>query len=214
MAKLTKNRKPKGKVIRANLSGVLTENDSLDLFSGVKSVEKKCKINNLPGKPAGRRTKGSEYLTLMRSKQAMKHYYGLLEKPFKRVYSKATQKSGSTADNMLSLLESRLDNVVYRSGFAVTRAEAKQLISHGHILLNGKRVTVPSIQTTVNDQVALSEKAKSHMRVVDAFELSKSRDACNWLETEDFVSTVHDLPNLDALKNIFKVNLVIELYSK
>ena len=166
MAKLTKNRKPKGKVIRANLSGVLTENDSLDLFSGVKSVEKKCKINNLPGKPAGRRTKGSEYLTLMRSKQAMKHYYGLLEKPFKRVYSKATQKSGSTADNMLSLLESRLDNVVYRSGFAATRAEAKQLISHGHILLNGKRVTVPSIQTVVNDQVALSEKAKTHTRVV------------------------------------------------
>ena len=214
MAKLTKNRHPKGKLIRANLSGVLTEIDSLDLFSGVKSVEKKCKINNLPGKPAGRRTKGSEYLTLMRSKQAMKHYYGLLEKPFKRIYAKATRKAGSTADNMLSFLESRLDNVVFRAGFATTRAEAKQLISHGHVLLNGKRVTVSSVQTTVNDVVSLSAKAQKHTRITDAIELSKSRDACNWLETENFEATVSGLPDLEALKNVFKVNLVIELYSK
>lgn len=216
MAKLTKHQHPKGKLIRANKSGLLTEADDMDLFSGHKSVEKKCRYAKLPGKSTTMRGKESEYSVLMRSKQAMKIYYGLLESAFKRVYLKASMKAGSTADNMLTFLELRLDNVVYRSGFAATRAEAKQLVSHGHVLVDGKRVTISSMTLKTGQKVSLTESAKKHDRVMSAIKLHESKPTVDWLEVDTDASTsmILKLPSLDLLKNTFKVNLVIELYSK
>ena len=215
MAKLTKSSFPKGKQIRSIRSGLLTEGD-LDLFSGVKSIEKKCRINTLPGKNTGRRGKESEYSEQKSAKQALKRYYGLLDKPFKRVYAKASNMSGSTSDNILTLLESRLDNVVYRAGLAVTRAEAKQLISHGHIELNGTRVKVPSIIVSKGDVVTIPERFSEHLRIKNALEVSAQRETTQWLsiETDKLEVTIQQQPFIESLKTMFKVNLVVELYSK
>lgn len=217
MVKLTRNKFPKGKQIRAYKSGLNTDTDDLELFGrGEKPVNKKCRINTLPGKNVGRRNKESEYSELKNAKQAIKRYYGVMEKPFKRVFIKASKKAGATSDLMLVLLESRLDNCVYRSGFAATRAEAKQLISHGHIHVNGQRVTISSYHLNPGDQISISPVAREHARVATSLERYAESESTDWIETDagKFLSTVKQEPSIDQLKQMFKVNLVVELYSK
>lgn len=212
---MAKYQKPKGKLLRAVRSGIEGEHN-LDLFSGVRPIDKKCKFEKPPGKAEKRRGKQSEYAMLMCTKQAMKRYYGVLEKQFKNLYKKADKQKGSTGDNLITLLEKRLDNVVFRSGFASTRAQARQMVSHGHVLLNGKRITVASYQTKKDDNITLSEAAKKHERVGISIELAKQNAESIWIDVDytSYTSVINDKPNLQILHDLFKVNHVVELYSK
>lgn len=212
---MAKFQKPKGKLLRASRAHVEGESD-LDLFSGVRPAAKKCKLEKLPGKADTRRGKPSEYALLVGTKQAMKRYYGVLEKQFKIVYTEAARRKGSTGDNLLSLLELRLDNAVYRAGFASTRAEARQLVSHGHILVDGCRVTIASYSLKVGQVLSLQEKAKKHLRVASAVALAKQKPESAWINfSEDaMTATVAEQPALETLHGMFKVNNVVELYSK
>ena len=212
---MAKYQKPKGKLLRAVRAHVEGETD-LDLFSGVRPVAKKCKLEKLPGKSEPRRGKPSEYAVLVGTKQAIKRYYGLLEKQFRITYAEAARRKGSTGDNLLSLLESRLDNVVYRAGFASTRAEARQIVSHGHIMVDGIRVNVASFSVKAHQVITVHDKAKKHLRIGASLALAKQRPESNWIEvSEDTLSaTVASPPSLETLHGMFKVNNVVELYSK
>ena len=163
----------------------------LEKKSGVKPIEKKCKFEQLPGKPLGRRSRGSDYSNQLTMKQTMRYYYGMSEKQFRNLYKKSDRMSGSTGDNLVILLESRLDNVVYRLGFAATRAEARQMVSHGHISVNDQRVQV-------------------------ATELHSQKEPIEWLERQKKAFSGKILAHADPafFAEMFKVNLVIELYSK
>ena len=149
-------------------------------------------------------------------KQMIRRYYGVMEKPFRKYYQLADRQKGSTGDNLLKLLEMRLDNLVYRMGFAATRAEARQLVSHKSILVNGSVVNVPSFQVSKDDVVEIRSKAKAQMRIKAAMDLAKQRTAVSWVNTDEkaFKGTVLDLPEVAELPAEFKVNLVVELYSK
>ena len=212
---MAKYQKPKAKLLRAVRSSVEGDSD-LDLFSGIRPIAKKCKLDKLPGKADTRRGKASEYALLVGTKQAMKRYYGILEKQFKLTYLEAARKKGSTGDNLLVLLESRLDNVVFRSGFASTRAEARQMVSHGHILVDGSKVTIASYRIKVGQVVSLSKAAQKHARVQVSVELAKQRTESVWLTISeaDLSSKVSGSPSIDTLHGMFKVNNVVELYSK
>ena len=150
------------------------EGVDLELKSGIRSIDSKCKLTQLPGVHGAnaRRQKGSEYGLQLREKQKVRRIYGVLEKQFSLYYKKASSKKGPTGENLLSLLECRLDNVVYRMGFASTRAEARQLVSHKSIVVNGKVVNIPSYQVSANDEIAVREKAKKQSRIQLAVEIS------------------------------------------
>ena len=188
----------------------------LEKKSGVKPIEKKCKFEQLPGKPLGRRSRGSDYSNQLTMKQTMRYYYGMSEKQFRNLYKKSDRMSGSTGDNLVILLESRLDNVVYRLGFASTRAEARQMISHGHISVDDQRVTIPSYRTSVGEQISVIKKFQNHQRVQVATELYSQKEPIEWLERQKKVFSGKVLAHADPafFAEMFKVNLVIELYSK
>ena len=143
------------------------EGTDLELKSGIRSIDSKCKLSQLPGVNGAnaRRQKGSDYGLQLREKQKVRRMYGVLEKQFRLYYKKASSKKGSTGENLLSLLECRLDNVVYRMGFASTRSEARQLVSHKSIVINGKVVNIPSYQVSANDEISVREKAKKQSRI-------------------------------------------------
>ena len=206
---------PRGKKIRALSTG--TDLFDLETFSGVRSLENKFKSKSLPGKgPGERRMRESEFSQLMKSKQAVRLYYGLKEGQFKRIYDKAAKAKGSTGDNLLSILEIRLDNVVYRAGFAETRAQARQLVSHGHIRVDGKRLNIPSYLCKAGQTISIIEKSTQLAVINSACELAKQKEAVQWLELDvkKRAVKVFSAPTLDALHAMFKVNHIIELYSK
>jgi len=149
-------------------------------------------------------------------KQLIKRYYGLMEKQFRGCYQKADQLRGSTGENLLRLLEARLDNIVYRMGFASTRSEARQLVSHRLVLVNGKIINIPSFAVKPGDLVEIRERAKKQMRILAALELSQQRPSCEWVEVDGkkMSGTFKAYPDLTDLPTEFKVNLVVELYSK
>ena len=209
---------PRAKKIRAVSSCVESSDKDCDVFavfSGVRRLSDKCR-KGLPGRPDTRRNRQTEYSQLMMTKQAIKRYYGVAEKPFKNAYIRASKMRGSAADNLMEILENRLDNVVYHSGMACTRREAKQLVSHGHIMVNGKRVNVSSIQIALGDVISVTEKAKKHARIASSLTLADQRDACSWMEVDRTKLTIKitKSPDLEPLHALFKVNRVIELYSK
>lgn len=189
----------------------------LEKFSGLSALDAKCRLTNLPGKSKdARRGKDSDYKQQHVMKQMIRHYYGLQEKQFKNCYKKAARMDGATGDNLLHLLESRLDNVVYRLGFACTRAEARQLVNHGHIAVNGQRVTIPSFLVKVGDGIEVREKSRGHLRVQAAIDLAKQRAEHAWLEVDfnQCVGRMKDRVDIEGLPADFKPNLVVELYSK
>ena len=149
-------------------------------------------------------------------KQMIRRYYGVLERQFSNYYKEADRRAGSTGTNLMQILESRLDNVVYRLGFASTRAESRQLVSHKAILVNGEVVNIASYRVKPNDEISVRERAKKQMRISAALELLEQRTACEWLNLDkDAMSGVYTrMPDLDELPAEFKVNLVVELYSK
>ena len=184
--------------------------------SGGVAIEKKCKFGVTPGGSAQKRGRTSDYGLQLKMKQTIRHFYELREKQFKRYYTIASQMQGSTGQNLLTLLERRLDNVVYRLGYAATRSDARQLVSHGHIEVNGKRLNIPSYFVQLNDVVSVKESSRQSERVTFAMKLSEMREPVLWLETDrkEFNGVVKSFPGIDDFPAYFKVNLVVEFYSK
>lgn len=192
------------------------EKTDLQLKSGIRTIDSKCKIDHIPGQHWQRRGRVTDYGVQLRMKQMMRRYYGVLEKQFRNYYKKADKLKGSTGDNLLKLLESRLDNVVYRMGFAATRAEARQLVNHKAVLVNGQAISIPSYQVLPNDVIEIHDKAKKQLRVKAALDLLQQRQPVSWIEVDSkkMTGTFKDTPDVTELPAEFKVNLVVELYSK
>ena len=197
----------------------LSRREGTDLFlkSGIKPIENKCKFNTIPGSMVGsRKHRLSDYGLQLREKQKLRRMYGVLEKQFKNYYKKAAKIKGSTGENLLKLLECRLDNMVYRMGFAITRAEARQLVSHKAILVNDSVVNIPSYQVSENDEISISEKAKGQFRIKNALDISGQLGICDWLliDEKKFSGTVKSIPDREDILPDINENLVVEFYSK
>ena len=197
----------------------LSRREGTDLFlkSGVRALDSKCKADVPPGQHgASRKGRLSDYGTQLREKMKVRRMYGVLERQFSNYYKDAARLKGSTGENLLQLLESRLDNVVYRMGFGATRSEARQLVSHRAVLVNGVRVNIASIQVSPGDVVTIHEKAKSQLRVKSALELSAQRGVPAWLEVDanKMEGTFKAKPERSDLSSEINENLIVELYSK
>jgi small subunit ribosomal protein S4 len=195
----------------------LSRREGTDLFlkSGVRALDSKCKVETAPGMHGVRRGRLSDYGVQLREKQKVRRMYGVLEKQFRGYYKEAARRKGATGENLLQLLETRLDNVVYRMGFGATRAEARQLVSHKSILVNGSTVNIPSYQIQVDDVVAIREKAKNQLRIKNALELAAQREV-EWVEvnTGKLEGTFKRVPDREDLPAEINENLIVELYSK
>ena len=194
------------------------EGDKLFL-KGDRCYSDKCAIarrSYAPGQHGQGRKKSSEYGTQLREKQKAKRYYGLLEGQFYHYFELAEKMSGVTGENLLKVLESRLDNVVYRAGFAMSRPEARQLVSHGHFTVNGKAVNIPSYQVKAGDVVAIVEKSMSSDKIKGVLEANASRPALNWLSVDKnkAQATVVNLPERSEIDLQVEEQLIVELYSK
>ncbi|WP_054675946.1 30S ribosomal protein S4 [Parasalinivibrio latis] len=196
----------------------LSRREGTDLFlkSGVRAIDTKCKIDNAPGVHGARRGRLSEYGVQLREKQKVRRIYGVLEKQFRNYYKEAARLKGNTGENLLQLLEGRLDNVVYRIGFGATRAEARQLVSHKAILVNGKVVNIPSFQVSANDVISVREKAKNQARVKAALEIAAQREQATWIEVDNskMEGVFKRLPERSDLSADINEHLIVELYSK
>lgn len=192
------------------------ENTDLLLKSGVRSYDDKCRSKKQPGQTTDRQPRLTDYGIQLREKQKIRRYYGVLEKQFRNYYKKASSQKGSTGENLMVLLETRLDNVAYRVGFASTRAEARQLVSHKAILVNGLSVNIPSYLVKPGDVITLREKAKNQGRVKASLALAEERGECDWLEVDRsaYKGTFKRYPTLLDLSPDLNVNLVVEHYSK
>ncbi len=196
----------------------LARREGTDLFlkSGVRSIDSKCKIDQLPGQHGAGRKRVTEYGLQLREKQKVRRIYGVLEKKFRLYYKEADRRKGSTGVNLLQILESRLDNVVYRMGFASTRAEARQLVSHKSVLVNGKSVNIPSYEVSAGDVVAIREKSRNQTRIATALELNAQAGTVSWVEVNKsaFEGTFKHVPDRSDLSSDISENLIVELYSK
>ncbi len=196
----------------------LSRREGTDLFlkSGVRAIETKCKIDNAPGVHGARRGRLSDYGVQLREKQKVRRIYGVLEKQFRNYYKAAARIKGNTGENLLQLLEGRLDNVVYRMGFGATRAEARQLVSHKAILVNGKVVNVPSFKVSANDVVSVREKSKKQARIKAALEIAVQRELPTWIEVDSnkMEGMFKRLPERSDLSADINGQLIVEFYSK
>ena len=188
-------------------------------LKGEKCFTAKCAVENRPfppGQHGQRRGRLSDYGVQLREKQKVRRIYGVLEKQFRNYYKEAARRRGATGENLLQLLECRLDNVVYRMGFGATRAEARQLVSHSGILVNGKKVNIPSYQVAPGDIVSVRERAKSQLRIQSAMTLSAQRGGVEWMEVDanKLEGTFKRVPDRIDLSSEINENLIVELYSK
>ena len=192
------------------------EGTDLMLKSGVRDYKSKCRSEKQPGQHGDKRTRLSDYGTQLREKQKIKRLYRILEKQFSNYYKMAAAQKGATGNNLVMLLERRLDNVVYRMGFASTRDEARQLVSHKAILINDSVVNIPSYLVNPGDVISIRQKAKKQGRVQAAVALTEQRASCDWLTVDngELKGVFTSLPNLSDLSANYNVNLVVELYSK
>ena len=193
------------------------EGTDLQLKSGVKPFDVKTKKHaKAPGQHGQGRGKQSEYSLQLREKQKVRRMYGVLERQFSNYYKEAARVKGATGENLLQLLESRLDNVVYRMGFGSTRAEARQLVSHRSITLNGRRVNIASIQVKAGDVIAVHEGAKQQLRIKNAIELATQRGLPSWIEIDhaEMKGTFKGAPDRSDLPAEINESLIVELYSK
>lgn len=196
----------------------LSRREGTDLFlkSGARALDSKCKLETAPGQHGVRRGRLSDYGVQLREKQKVRRIYGILEKQFRGYYKEAARRKGATGENLLQLLECRLDNVVYRLGFGATRAESRQLVSHKSLLVNGKVVNIPSYQVQVGDVIAVREKAKKQLRIQGALQLSAQRADVDWLDVnlEKKEGVFKRVPDRSDLSSDINENLIVELYSK
>ncbi len=196
----------------------LARREGTDLFlkSGIRSLESKCKVDRPPGPQTGRRGRASDYALQLREKQKLRRMYGVLERQFRNYYKKASQKKGSTGENLLQMLEQRLDNVCWRMGFGSTRAEARQLVNHKGVTVNGTVVNIASYQVQPHDVVAVREKAKKQNRVAESVELAQQRGIPEWIEVDPkkLEGVFKSVPVRADLPAEINESLVVELYSK
>lgn len=196
----------------------LSRREGTDLFlkSGVRPLESKCKAETLPGVHGARRGRLSDYGIQLREKQKVRRIYGVLERQFSSYYKEAARKKGATGENLLRILESRLDNVVYRMGFGATRAEARQLVAHKSIMVNGKTVNIASLHVQPGDVVAVREKSKNQLRIQQALALSAQRGEAEWLEVSaaKMEGVYKNHPDRSELSSDINESLIVELYSK
>jgi small subunit ribosomal protein S4 len=192
------------------------ERADLSLTSGVRSLESKCKLDTAPGVHGARRRRETEYGTQLREKQKVRRIYGVMEKQFRNYFKKAARLKGSTGENLLKLLESRLDNIVYKMGFGSTRAEARQLVSHRAILVNGKIVNIASHLLSPGDIVSIKGRSKQQIRIQSALSLAQARTACGWLEVDlvELSGQFKQVPDRADLPQDISEKLIVELYSK
>lgn len=196
----------------------LARREGTDLFlkSGVRALDSKCKTEQAPGMHGQRRGRLSDYGVQLREKQKVRRIYGVLEKQFRGYYKEAARRKGATGENLLQLLEGRLDNVVYRMGFGSTRAESRQLVSHKSITVNGITVNIASYQVKAGDVVAVREKAKNQLRIQNALTIAAQRGEVEWVEVSNDKKegTFKRTPDRVDLPAEINENLIVELYSK
>jgi len=188
-------------------------------LKGEKCFTSKCPVENRPfppGQHGQRRTRLSDYATQLREKQKVRRIYGVLEKQFRNYYKKAAGTKGSTGENLLQLLEGRLDNVVYRMGFAASRSESRQLVRHNGISVNGSRVNIPSYQVQPSDVVGITDKGRSQLRIKSAIELAQQRGFSDWIDvdTKKIEGVYKSRPERGELPADINEHLIVELYSK
>ena len=196
----------------------LARREGTDLFlkSGARPLESKCKHETAPGQHGQRRGRLSDYGVQLREKQKVRRTYGVLEKQFRGYYKEAARRKGATGENLLQILECRLDNVVYRMGFSSTRAESRQLVSHKAILVNGTVVNIASFQVSVGDVVAVREKSKNQLRIQNSMGIAAQRADVEWVDvnTDKKEGVFKRVPDRADLPADINENLIVELYSK
>jgi len=192
------------------------EGTDLALKSRARSLDTKCNLDKVPGQAGERRRRISDYGLQLREKQKVRRIYGVMEKQFRNYYKQAAGAKGATGENLLWLLERRLDNVVYRMGFGSTRAEARQLVSHKGILVNGKRINVPSFQVSEADQIEVREQARKQVRIQNAIALAEQYGFADWIEvdTNALKGIFKRVPDREDLPSEINESLIVELYSK
>lgn len=196
----------------------LSRREGTDLFlkSGVRAIDSKCKLEAAPGQHGARKPRLSEYGLQLREKQKVRRIYGVLEKQFRNYYKEAARLKGNTGENLLQLLETRLDNVVYRMGFGSTRAESRQLVSHKAVMVNGRVVNIPSFKVSANDVVSIREKSRNQARIKAALEVANQREKPTWVEVDNakMEGAFKRLPERSDLSAEINEQLIVELYSK
>ena len=196
----------------------LSRREGTDLFlkSGVRAIDSKCNLTTAPGQHGARRGRLSDYGLQLREKQKVRRIYGVLEKQFRNYYKEAARLKGNTGENLLQLLESRLDNVVYRMGLASTRAEARQLVSHKAIMINGQVLNIPSYKVLPEQVISVREKAKKQARIGAALEVAAQREKPTWIEVDNtkLEGVFKRLPERSDLSADINEQLIVELYSK
>lgn len=186
------------------------------LKSRARSLETKCKLDTPPGQHGAAKQRLSEYAGQLREKQKLKQMYGVLERQFRNYYMKASSGKGATGFNLLLMLETRLDNVIYRMGFGRTRSECRQLVGHKAILVNGKSVNIPSYHVQVGDVIEVREKSRSQSRIAESLSIATQAGLAEWVEVDEkgLKGTFKALPTRDQILPDINENLVVELYSK
>ena len=196
----------------------LSRREGVDLLlkSRARSLDSKCRLEKLPGQHGDKRQRTSDYALQLREKQKLRRLYGILERQFHNYYVEANRLKGSTGENLLKLLEGRLDNVVYRMGFATTRAESRQLVSHKAILVNGKLINIPSYQVKAADVISIRNKCREQLRIKAALSSAEEYGFPQWVEVEasKMQGTFKILPERMDLPSDINEQLVVELYSK
>lgn len=192
------------------------EGTDLYLKSSARAIESKCNMERAPGQADQRRGRLSEYGLQLREKQKVRRIYGVLERQFRSYYKEAARAKGSTGENLLKLLECRLDNVVYRLGYGATRAEARQLVSHKAITVNGKVVNIASYLVKAGDEVNVAEKSRNQTRIAQSMELAQQRGLVEWVEVDakKLTGLFKSVPERAELPAEINESLIVELYSK
>lgn len=196
----------------------LSRREGTDLFlkSGIRPLESKCRAESIPGQHGARRSRLSDYGVQLREKQKVRRIYGVLEKQFRNYYKESARTPGATGENLLNFLERRLDNVVYRMGFGSTRAEARQLVAHNAVLVNGRKANIASFRVSEGDVISIRERAKSQLRIQSSLQLAAQRSEIEWVDVDvnKMEGTFKRVPDRSDLPAEINENLIVELYSK
>lgn len=196
----------------------LSRREGTDLFlkSARRALDTKCKLDSRPGQHGAKNTRVSEYGVQLREKQKIRRIYGVLERQFRGYFAEAERRKGATGENLLQLLESRLDNAVYRMGFGSTRSEARQLVSHGAVMVNGKPVNIPSYLLRASDVVTIKERSQKQLRIQDALKLAEANGFPSWVEVDvkKMTGVFKSAPDRSEFGADINEQLVVELYSK
>ena len=196
----------------------LARREGTDLFlkSARRSIDSKCKLDSRPGLHGAKQPRLSDYGLHLREKQKIRRIYGVLERQFRKYFAEAERRKGSTGENLLQILESRLDNVVYRMGYGSTRAESRQLVSHKAIVVNGEVVNIPSYQVKAGDVVSVREKSKKQVRIAESLALAEQIGFPGWVSVDPkkMEGTFKNAPERSELSSDINEQLVVEFYSK